>query len=278
MTDETTISAADAALENQLLQQLAAFRVVTVLGVVAPPGASGRKSPDDALWTLAFTFHAWRIEAAGLQSQELTIRRKVTDEELDRFKPLITPYTVLRIRAHVVRKTLFGGPQALLAGIVGIDTSDTALNDLAEQLKPVTYEDAYLGTFTLDRSINSFQAEVVWDGKRVSLYLKAREPSDIQKALKTAHSLWQSQDVWNQRICDCAVQWLLSHKNATWLDEDEAALTADQFTDRMTLESVGVYSDGSFEFWHHDGNMFQRHSILVSGSLSAGPTSAQIAG
>ena len=40
----------------------------------------------------------------------------------------------------------------------------------------------------------------------------------------------------------------------------------------MTIESVTVYSDGEFEFWHSDGDLFWGHSIQVSGNLSDGLT------
>jgi hypothetical protein len=46
----------------------------------------------------------------------------------------------------------------------------------------------------------------------------------------------------------------------------------------LKLESITVYPDDSFEFWHNDGDLFWGHSILVSGSLSEGPTDAEVPG
>jgi hypothetical protein len=112
----------------------------------------------------------------------------------------------------------------------------------------------------------------------VSLSLSAKEPADLQEALKTAHSLWKTQEAWNQRIRDFAVQELLSLKNGDWLGEDEVEITADQFKDRMKLEAITVYPDSSFVFWHDDGNLFWGHCIQISGSLSEGPTDADIPG
>src|SRR5207249_3318350 len=104
------------------------------------------------------------------------------------------------------------------------------------------------------------------------------QPADLPVALKSAHTLWESQDVWSRRIRDFAVQKLLPLKNDAWLDEGEVEVTADQFQDRMTLDSITVYPNGSFEFWHHDGDLFWGHSIQVRGSLSEGPTDADIPG
>lgn len=142
--------------------------------------------------------------------------------------------------------------------------------------KPVTFDDPTFGTFTLDRRVDWFTAEVMWNGNRVSLNLA--ESDEVHEALAAAHALWQEQREWNRRIRDYAVQELLPLKNEAWLSEDEAELTADEFKDAMTLESITVYPDGSFDFWHDDGDLFWGHSIQISGSLSEGPTDADIPG
>ena len=112
----------------------------------------------------------------------------------------------------------------------------------------------------------------------VSLSLSTDQPDELEKALRTAHSLWQNQSKWNERIRNYAVQELLPLKNDAWLGEGEAELSADQFDGRMMLESVTVYPDGSFEFWHNDGDLFWGHSIQIGGTLSEGPTQADIPG
>jgi hypothetical protein len=279
MADRIDTFAEAESRQKRLLAQLAASPVSDVFGVVAPSGAGGGRSRGEDLWTLLFTLDAWRIKGTDLQTRPLTVRRKLTDEELHRLRDQIAPYTVIRIKARVVAESVLGSPQALLEAFVGVDTSDTALNDHTEQLqRAVTFEDPVFGTFTLDRRIDWFTAEVVWDGRPVSLNLSAREPAEVQRALKATRALWQSQSVWNRRIRDYAVQELLPLKNESWLDEDEAELTPDEFQDRMTLESVTVNPNGSFDFWHNDGDLFWGHSIQICGSISEGPTHADIPG
>ena len=265
--------------QEQLLKQLTASPVVDVLGVVGPTGVSGGRSRGEELWTLRLTLEAWRIQSAGLQSRPLAVRRKVTNEELSTFRQSIRPYTVIRIRARVVSDSPFGGPEALLEVFSDVDRSDADLNNYAIQLqKPVSHHDSVLGTFTLDRRVNWFTGTTLWNGNPVSLNLSAREPAEIQAALRTAHSLWEAQSVWDQQVRDYATKALLPLKNKSWLAEDEVTVTADQFKQRMILEAVTVYSDGSFEFWHSDGDLFWGHSIQISGSLSKGLTDADIFG
>lgn len=277
MADDNDMFAQAASREKRLFEQLASAPVSEVLGVVGPKGASGWKSRGEDLWTQSFTFEAWQIEEARLQTKPLTVQKKATDEELAQFRELIEPYTVVRIKARILTDSAYPNPQALLVAFVGIDRSNAELNQHAEQLQtPVRLEDPIFGTLTLDRRLDWFTADVVWDGKPVSLNLL--QSSKVEDALKTARALWESQSVWNQRIRDYAVQELLPLKNDSWLDEDEAELTSGEFKDRMTLEAITVNPDGSFDFWHNDGDLFCGHSIMVSGSLTEGPTNADIPG
>jgi hypothetical protein len=201
----------------------------------------------------------------------------VTDEELKTFQDMIVPYEVIRIKARVVVDSVLGSPQALLEAYEGRESSDPELSQSAEQLqKPVTFEDPLLGTFTLDRRVDWFTGQVVWDGESISLNLS--ESTKLESALRTAHALWRNQGEWNQRVRNFAVEQLLPLKNDTWLDEGEGELTPDEFRERMTLESITVNADGSFDFWHDDGDLFWGHSIQISGNLAEGPMDADIPG
>ena len=278
IADQAKSIAVAEARENELLVQLSAAPIVEVLGVVEPKGVTGWGHADGT-WTLCFSFHAWRIANAELCTQQLAIRRRVLLDELPKFREFVVPYTVLRIRARVIVKSCLGNPQASIEEVVGPDTSDAELMDQADLLQqPVTFVDPVFGTFTLDRRVNWFAANTVWKSDPVSLNLLATEPADLQNALKTAHSLWAAQDSWNHRVRAYAVQSLLSVKNDFWLDETETRLTADQFNNRMTLESITVSPNGSFDFWHNDGDLFRGHSIEVRGNLTDGPTDADIPG
>jgi hypothetical protein len=272
------LAEAEARMER-LRQQLAAAPTVDVLGVVSASGAGGGKSCGQKLWTLRFTLDAWRIKGADLQTRTLDVQREVNDKALHRYQDALESYAVVRLKARVVEESVLGTPQALLEKLVGVDTSDAELNAKAAELqKPVTFTDLKLGTFTLDRRVDWYTAKTKWLKKPISLNLSATKPKDIDKALKAARTLWKAQKGWSKRIGDFAVKQLLSLKNDNWLGENEVELNAKQFKARMTLEAITVTPSGSFDFWHHDGNLFWGHSIQISGSLSKGLTRADIPG
>jgi hypothetical protein len=265
--------------ERQLFDQLAACPLIEITGVVSASGVGAGKSHGQELWSLLMSFDAWRIGPGPLRTESLTIRRKVSDEELRTFQEIIDADTVIKIRARLAEVNVFGCPQALLEEFIQIDSSDSELHDyLAELQKPVTHEDDFFGTFTLDRRVHWYSVRVHWSGKTVDLHLSVEEHDDIDSALKVAHALWGDESSWNERVRDYAVQELLPLKNENWLDEDETELTPEQFKSKMTLESIAVYPDGSFEFWHDDGDLFWGHSIQVCGNLSEGLTGADIPG
>ena len=69
-----------------------------------------------------------------------------------------------------------------------------------------------------------------------------------------------------------------SNTGRDWVRLSKAEIGSTEFLNRMQLTAMTVYPDGSFEFWHDDGDIFWGHSILVSGSLAKGVTDASIAG
>jgi hypothetical protein len=268
-----------ASREAELRDQLAAADPVEVIGVVDATGVAGARSAAETLWTLLFTFSAWRTPGGGLRTDPLNLRRQVTEEELDERRASIPPYRVLRVTARVVEDSAFGGPCGYVESIAGPEDSDAELNHHAHELQqPVTHHDPMFGTFTLDRRVDWYETHTTWAGRPVRLSLSAKEPDDLLRALDAARTLWKDQNIWNRRVRDFAVAKLLPLKNGSWLDDDEQELTGDDFLARMTLDAITVNPDGSFDFWHDDGDLFWGHSIEVSGSLDEGPTRADIPG
>lgn len=277
MAEDADIFAEAERRQKRLFEQLASAANADILAVVGPNGPGAARSRGEKLWTMSFTCEAWRVGGGEVQKQPLTVCRKVSDAELEKLQKLIQPYQVIRLKARLVVDSVLGSPQALLEAIVAPDSLDAELNHVAKELqKPVTLEDPLLGTFTLDRRVDWFIAEVVWAGQPISLNLAGS--ANAQAALKTAHALWQNQSEWNRRVRSFAVEQLLPLKNDNWLDEDEAELTPDQFEERMALESITVRADGSFDFWHSDGDLFWGHAIQISGNLVDGPNHADIPG
>jgi hypothetical protein len=110
------------------------------------------------------------------------------------------------------------------------------------------------------------------------VYFTTDGTTSIDNALKTAEILWANQSRWKRELDTLVTNRLLPLKNDTWLEEGESPLTEDEFLSRMILESISVYNDGRFEFWHNDGDLFWGHAIQVRGNTRDGLTGADICG
>ena len=68
--------------------------------------------------------------------------------------------------------------------------------------------------------------------------------------------------------------------NDTWRNEetDPTPITEAVFDARLVLSSVDVGEENGLTFWYGDGDLFAGHSIEVSGDLTDGFTSANLAG
>jgi hypothetical protein len=263
---------------DKLQEQLLAAPVVELAGIVSSSGVGAGSFPGEALWSLSFSFKIWRMKGEPIHTDSLTIRRRVTDNELREIQTVIKAETVVRIRARIAEDNVFGSPQAYLEEYIGRDDDPELQQQLEELQKPKTFEAAPFGTFELDRRLGWFAADVEWVGGEIELNLKTEDPVESESCLKIAQELWSQAVNWNSRINDYAVQELLSLKNDAWLGEEETEFSPQQFISKLTLQSISIDPGGEFEFWYDDGDLFWGHSILVSGDIERGPTDAGIHG
>lgn len=261
---------------EKLWEQFSFAPEVTVVGVVSPFGAGGSSDGQGDIWTLTFSFASWRSDTDDVQESELSIHQRLSHDELKAIMNMIEPYEVLRARVRLVVDSVLETPQAELIELIGAD-DDGQLRQIATKLQiPITVQDERFGTLTLDRRLDLFDGQVTWNGKTAGLTIEAIGEQLCPNSLSAAKQLIASEESWGQRIDDYAVKML---HGKTWLEEeDEVELTRAEFLSRMKLTDIGVSSDGSFEFWHEDGDLFWGHSIVIYGDLENGPTSLDTPG
>ncbi len=277
MADENDVISQAERPRKELYEKLQVAAVSEVVGVVGANGPGAGRSRGEDFWTMTFTFEAWRAVGSEMMKQPLTIRRKVTEEELRKFQDAILPYHVIRIEARVMSDSTDGKSLGLLEAFVRMESDDTELNSFAKELQqPVTLDDLQFGRLTLDRRVNTFCGQALWNGESINLQLSGS--AEIQEALEVARELWKKQSDWDPQMRRYAAGKLLPIKNDSWLDEDESELTVDEFEQRMTLEMISIDPDDRFTFWYDDGDLFCGHVILVSGRLADGPTDASFCG
>ena len=260
----------------RLYEQLAGRPVVEITGVVNPMGASDVKM--DGIHELRLFLDIWRIDNAPIREDKLTVQKQVCDNESKSLTNAIAAGVTIRIRTRLLENNLDGSPQALLEELLESNVNDTEINKKRSDQQPVIYEDEKFGTFSLDTTLDCFETNTIWNKNDIELSIYENKIENVESAIKTAHSLWKDQSLWNKRIQQYAIEKLLALKNESWLDDNEKSITSIDFIRKMNLESVVIYPNDDFEFWYDDGELFWGHSIKICGNLSKGLKDAEICG
>ena len=242
-----------------------------IVGVVSPESQGGWPASDD-YEIHNFDLAAWRSADSDELQSALTVLRPV---------PVDSDYFADFEEGDILRmRVLLSVDQsrAIVAEVTDDDFDAPELAVVATELaKPVEIETERFGTLVLDRRINWFRGTVVWAGREVRISFDADDDLDISRQLKTAQALFDAERDWQRRIEAFAIKEKLSLANE-WRDEDVKPITEQEFLERMKLESISIQSNGEFEFWHNDGDLFYGHSIQISGSLEKGLTRSDIPG
>ncbi|MCJ8311738.1 MAG: DUF2262 domain-containing protein [Saccharospirillaceae bacterium] len=248
-------------------------------GVVGTYGLGAGKMPSDKYWSLSFSLVAWREIGYEINHSKLILSKNLIDGELKVIQAKIKEESLVKLKVKLSKKSTFGYARAQLVSILDTPDDIELKAVLTKYKEPVEINHPEFGTLVLDRSVDWFEGEVSWINKPIRISVSLDEETDSpESGLATIESLYKDASNWSKKITDYAVSQLLELKNENWLSEGEQKLDAAAFINSMKLESITVYPDGEFEFWHNDGDLFWGHSILISGTLTEGPNYAEIPG
>jgi len=246
---------------------------VEIQGIVSLSCQGGWRAVDD-YEVHSFSFSAWRRVGGPLVNRRLLVLRPVASDDGKKYSGF-PACSIHRIRVLLSKDET----RAVFANASKMAGDDKELLAIGEELqKPVVVSTARFGELFLDGTVEWFEGEADWNRESVRINFHSDNLDTLDNLLRTAEALWDDQVEWKRKVEDFAVKELLPLKNEYWLSEGEKALTPDEFKARMSLQSVSIFSDGEFEFWHDDGDLFWGHSIQISGSLKDGPTRADIPG
>jgi hypothetical protein len=266
---------------DRLMKLLAQAPRQVIHGVVGPSGAGVGHEPGKSAWDMWAHLEAWCTPGGSVRKSKVVVRREIDPAEAEAYQELLPEYGVVALEVGLLEETDFQYPQALLYRVLPVPSPGSPLFAVAEKLRaPVEVEDEVFGTFTLVPSLGWYEAMTVWPGDgewEVSLNLKASNDNrDFpQDSLAQARKLWSHWERWDREIRAFMVAELLRLKNSpTFLEEGETELSGEEFLERVSVESIDVNADGSFEMGYDDGDLFFGKQIKISGSLDGGLTEA----
>ena len=250
----------------------------SILAVTGAGGFGGSRTQENGPWLAVLELTAWKEE----DSEEPAHREKaqlvaVADDKL-------MDYLRRRVRGDSVFQIMVrpseDGKQFLMTELPQPEIDPEMKAILEEQKKPVSIWVPELGTFTLNRLVNWFEAEVEWLGQPARLDIDREE--DWDACVEQAKALMADQKGWDEKVRSFAADQLLEQANDWAQDaaegEEPEEITREQFMERLELDAVQISAGGRFEFWFNDGDLFWGHAIHVTGSLDQGPEMAQMEG
>ena len=250
----------------------------SILAVTGAGGFGGSRPQENGPWLAVLELTAWKEE----DSEEPAHREKTQLVALADDK--LMEYLRRRVRGdsgfQIMVRPSEDGKQFLMTELPQPEIDPEMKAILEEQKKPVSIWVPELGTFTLNRLVNWFEAEVEWLGQPVRLDIDREE--DWDACVEQVRALMADQKGWDEKVRAFAAQELLDQANDWAQDaaegEEPEEITREQFMERLELDAVQISADGRFEFWFNDGDLFWGHAIHVTGSLDQGPEMAQMEG
>jgi len=259
---------------------------VVITGVVGPIGPSRGWAKVDDMQSMTVKLIAWKdadrqlIESPLWVSKKINKGREINKVEFEKIKTAIKCDSLVQLKVKVLKESPNPNRDARARLISILEKPvDTELTEfLDKSKKPTIYTHPMFGELELSRAIDWFEGKAKWLGEEISIYASLDKSRKPDSSLDTLVALFKEHEIWSKRITDFAIDNLLELKNDEWLRDGESEVTAEKFSKAMQLESIVADSGGRFSFSHNDGDLFFGHSIEVSGTLSEGPTRADIPG
>lgn len=241
-----------------------------LLAVTGPSGISYAQDEPSGLWHVCFGLTAWMDKyATEVELGEARLEAMLDDDLLEFLRGRIPRNFVISVTA---RPSLDGN--RFLMTDLPEPAFDPDLHAIAQQQKePVFIEVEELGKFTLNRSLGWYEAGANWCGREVSLTFD-QAPEALVPSQDTARALMREKEQWDARIREFAADELLSRARS-FLEPDEY-LSREDFIALMECDSILAAPDGAFDFWFGGEDLLMLHPVHVTGTLSDGPTLAEI--
>ncbi|UKN03461.1 DUF2262 domain-containing protein [Paracrocinitomix mangrovi] len=244
-------------------------------GLVDESGTGGVLDKGDT-WTLFFSVLAYSENDSDLIEEKITVHKTTTQEKAKKLMNQIEPLSLLKFSGEIVQEK--NRRKLIMNDLIDSNWKNEKFTSfIADRIKPVHFESSLFGQLTLERAYDWFSGTGTWCEHKVGINYSSQE-HNAAKVEEFAKTVVSDQTEWSKKINSGIIKDLLNLKNTSWLEDDEPTISEQDFLDKISLETITFYDDGSFEFWYNDGDLFWGHSIQVDGSINDGIDRATIVG
>lgn len=179
------------------------------------------------------------------------------------------------------------------------EENDFLANLLTEYNKEISINSETLGKLIFNKDLEWYETEnnLEWCGEDVEFSISPDGENDINEFLPLAEEFYKNRQEWDKKLRDFSASQLTELANDwayqefyEYYDEDEEEesdeeaesfkeITEKEFAERISISGISFYTDGNFEVFYDDDDMFWGHSILIDGNIKTGELeSSYIAG
>ena len=121
-------------------------------------------------------------------------------------------------------------------------------------------EDKFFGKLIFNKDLDSFQTEINFNDKRISLSFINTSSDQMKLNLRKTSQLIPKL----KGIGDSMIIETLLLKNENWLEEGEEEFSVDRFKKEINIYGINIFEDGSADIYYKANDLFWGHEIQVS--------------
>jgi hypothetical protein len=135
-----------------------------------------------------------------------------------------------------------------------------------------------LDKLSFNQDSGDFEAVMTENAQTFQLTLFDFNEEQSDQAEKLASSICDWLNLNHHAVKDFCASKLTRLKNTSWLEDDDEPVSEQDFILKMELDAINAYSEGSFDIFFNDNDLFLGHSIIVNVNSDFTLENAEIAG
>ncbi|EHZ4884741.1 DUF2262 domain-containing protein [Campylobacter lari] len=216
------------------------------------------------------------VDNTIVENENITIQKK--DNDTKYYFNTFKDKTIVRLKVRKHKdfdNALY--KRFLLVELIENNYEDENLKPILDKyVQPVYYKDEVLGTFELDKGLNTFTNNINWlNNKKVEVVFD--NDDNIENSIQTARKIFEDKKELDKKVKEYIASQLLEEANSYNEDADKDEIDEKQFAKLLTFESIVIRSKG-IDFYVDDGDVFWGHVIIVESDFGFNFSDAYIAG
>lgn len=262
--------------------------------VLTECSASASKGGRDLLWNASVTVLALMdVETGVVTEDKCRLEWQLTEEETHTMEKIfnLQGETIYRLKVQeslpfknqYTGEEIKRGSYLWVKEVIERDCHEERLDAILTRYRmPVKIKPEGCEELVLDKSLGMFCGEGIWNGEhcQISLDVDGSGEETAKSARDTLKKLMDNCKEWDEKARKHAAAELTENANDWANDEDNEAeeITEDEFAKRLSISEICVSTEGDFEIYYDDDDMFWGHVVIVSGNIEKGIEEAYMVG